>query len=91
MIVWMQRSKYLSQLKQAIRTTHGCDSLHISTTRDVPQLEGATEWDGDVEIFEIIGHPKASRCHAWGHEENGQFKATALLELASADSPSTAG
>ena len=90
MISSMQRSKYLSQLKEAIRAVHGCESLHVSTSRVVAQFEGAIAWDGDVETFDLVGHPKANKCHAWGYEEKGQFKSTAVLELPPVDSPSTA-
>jgi hypothetical protein len=86
----MQRSKYLSQLKEAIRAVHGCESLHVSTSRVVSQFEGETAWDGEVETFDLNGHPKAKRCHAWGYVEKGSFKATAVLELPPVDSPSTA-
>ncbi len=65
----MQRSKYLSQLKEAIRAVHSCDSLHVSTSRVKAEFEGATAWDGEVETFDLISHPKAKRCHAWGYEE----------------------
>lgn len=54
------------------------------------QFEGATAWDGDVETFDLVEHPKAMRCHAWGYLDSGQFKATAVLELPPVDSPSAA-
>jgi hypothetical protein len=47
-------------------------------------------WDGEVETFDLNGHPKAKRCHAWGYVDAGQFKVTAVLELLLVDSLSTA-
>jgi hypothetical protein len=86
----MHRSKYLQRLQEAIRAVHGCESRHVSTSHVVAQFEGATAWDGEVETFDLVGHPKATRCHAWGYVDEGQFRSTAVLELPPVDSPSTA-
>lgn len=86
----MQRSDYLRKLQEAIRAVHGCESRHASTSRVLAQLEGTTAWEGEVETFDLFGHLKAKRCHAWGYEERGQMKSTAVLELPPVDSPSTA-
>ena len=29
---------------------------------------GETVWDGVVEVFELSGHPRASRVYAWSHD-----------------------
>jgi len=86
----MQRSNYLEELQNAIRAGHGCESLHVSTSKVRGFLENRLAWQGEVETFDLIGHPKAKRCYAWGDEENGQLFTTAVLELPPVDSPSTA-
>lgn len=86
----MQRSKYIQQLQEAIRAVHGCESRHVSTSRVVAQFEGTTAWDGEVETFDLIDHPKAKKCHGWGYVDGDQFRSTAVLELPPVDSPSTA-
>lgn len=90
MILSMQRNKYIEQLQEAIRAVHGCDSRHVSTSRVKSQFEGVTAWVGEVETFDLEGHPKAKRCHAWGYVDGGQFRSTAVLELPPVDSPSSA-
>jgi len=30
-------------------------------------FQGRTVWDGVVEVFELVGHPKAPRAYAWSH------------------------
>ena len=30
--------------------------------------QGKTVWTGVVEVFEIIGHPKATKLYAWVHD-----------------------
>ena len=86
----MQRSNYIRQLQDAILAVHGCESHHVATSRVVSQFEGQTAWDGEVETFDLIGHPKAERCHAWGFVDDGQLRSTAVLELPPVNSPSTA-
>jgi hypothetical protein len=31
-------------------------------------FHGQTVWEGDVEVFDLADHPKASRVYAWSHE-----------------------
>ena len=41
-------------------------------------------WQGEVEVFELTGHPKANRCFAWSHREgtNDQGeRVVAVLEI----------
>jgi hypothetical protein len=56
---------YIARLKKAIRDLHGCDSEHVETISVHEQFQGQTVWRGEVEAFEIRGHPKAARCYAW--------------------------
>lgn len=86
----MPQSSYIQQLQDAIRAVHGCESRHVGTSRVVSRFEGATAWEGEVETFDLIGHPKAQRAHAWGYEDGGQFRTTAVLEVPPVDSPSSA-
>jgi len=83
----MDRIKYLEELRNAIRATHGCESRHVSTSRVRGMFEDRLAWQGEVETFDLIGHATAKRCHAWGYEENGQLHATAMLELPPIHSP----
>lgn len=51
---------------------------------------GKWQWNGIVETFELGGHPKAKRCHAWSYQENGVTQFVTLLELPPVDSAETA-
>lgn len=81
---------YIRQLQKAIRATHGCESNHLATTPVVEEFAGRLAWQGDVEEFELVGHPKAQRCFAWGYDEKGTFRATAVLKIPPATSPKMA-
>lgn len=32
-------------------------------------FRGETFWEGEVEVFDLHGHPKAKRAYAWSHRE----------------------
>jgi hypothetical protein len=53
--------------------------------------EGETVWDGEVQVFDLDGHPEASRCYAWSHEtEGGKRRFFAVLHKPPVDSPAAA-
>jgi hypothetical protein len=56
----------LGEFQMAIHETYNCeaqDTAEIVHVR-VPRNRGRS-WDGMVHIFEISGHPKATRCYVW--------------------------
>ncbi len=82
---------YLDELRVAIRTNHDCDAIHAATIPVTETFQGQTAWDGDVEVFDLVGHPKALRCYAWGHPvDKGPREITTVLEIPPVTSPQTA-
>jgi hypothetical protein len=61
-------SSYIEELHDVIRKLHGVDSRHVESVPVKETFKGRTVWDGVVEVFELIGHPKAPRAYAWAHE-----------------------
>ena len=52
-------------------------------------FRGKTVWQGEVEVFDLNGHPKAKRAYAWAHldgkhDEHTQY--VAVLEIPPVDS-----
>ncbi len=86
----MPHPDYIRKLQEAIRAVHGCGSLHVATSPVTEIFEGKTAWTGEVETFDLQGHPKAQRCYAWAYDDNGTMRTTAVLELPPVDSPSMA-
>lgn len=82
--------KEITTLKDAIRITHGCESLHVDSVPVKQALEGETTWEGTVEIFELVGHPEAKRAYAWSYQEGDENKIIAMLEVPPVDSPESA-
>ena len=60
----------INELKDVIRKLHGTDATHVETVAVKETHEGQTVWEGDVEVFDLADHPKASRVFAWSHETN---------------------
>jgi len=61
--------------------------------QSLKEFQGSTIWEGDVEVFDIRGHPKAKRGYGWGHvtgEHDQGRRYFTVLELAPVDSPQTA-
>ncbi len=75
----MENNNYLFRLQLAIEHLHGCQAEHSATVPVHESFRGETVWDGDVEVFNLTGHPKAKRCYAWSHGEPEEF--ITILEL----------
>ena len=81
----------LEPMRGAVRRMHGTDSVHESTVVVVETFKGQTIWDGEVEVFRLLGHPKAKRCYAWVYrDDEGLEQFTAVLEVPPVDSAQTA-
>ena len=84
---------YIARLQQAIRDLHGCESQYLETVPIVEKFQGKTIWQGDVEVFQIRGHPKAKHAYAWSHvagTNDQQTRYVVVLELPPVESPGTA-
>ena len=71
--------KYIERIQMVIAQLHGCDSNHVESVSVHEVFKGKTVWNGVVEVFDLIGHPKAKRCYAWTHGEPEEF--ITILEL----------
>jgi hypothetical protein len=68
-------------LQSAIQQLHNCEAAHLKTVFVDEKFQGTVIWRGDIEVFELKGHPKAQRCFAWFHSEPGKgVRPVALLE-----------
>ncbi len=72
-----------STFQEAIQTTYGAGSRLIERVRVEEHFEGDPVWEREVLVFELVGHPTASRCFAW--EVDGEV--TAVLGEGTVDSP----
>ncbi len=86
----MTREKYLEHLRKAIKAVHGADSKHVETVAVRETFLGKTVWEGDVEVYELLDHPKAKRAYAWAYDAITGSNTIAVLELPPVISPLTA-
>ena len=89
----MKSQQELKSLKKAILDLHGCKSTWVKSVPVKEVFEGETVWEGIVQVFDLIGHPKAKRCYAWSYELEGSKKRRffAVLHQGRVDSPEKAG
>ena len=86
-----EQSGVIPLLQEAVQRLHRCKAVHCETVFVHEIFQGQTLWAGDVEIFDIVGHPKSKRCFAWPQPAEGVgFECVALLELWPVTSPETA-
>jgi len=88
----VNHSDYIAELQAAILNVHGATSTHVETVPVIEEFQGETVWQGEVEVFNIRGHPKATRCYGWGYSANEDQarRYVAVLELPPVTSPQTA-
>lgn len=79
-------------LKRAIRNLHGCEASWIEAVPVTEVFDGEVVWDGVVHVFDLHGHPTATRCYAWSHPIEGatKHKYFAVLHSGPVDSPQAA-
>src|ERR1041385_903219 len=84
---------YIAELQAAILKMHGCESKYLESVPVLETFQGQTVWEGEVEVFELKGHPKAKHAYGWGHAtgENDQARRyVTVLDLPPVDSPQSA-
>jgi hypothetical protein len=84
---------YIAEIQAAILNLHGCTSTYVETVPVVEEFQGQTVWQGEVEVFDIEGHPKATRAYGWSHasgEDDQARRYVTVLEIPPVDSPQTA-
>jgi hypothetical protein len=85
--------EYIESLRAVIGKLHGCDSKHVESVPVHEVFRGKTVWDGVVEVFDLVGHPKAKRAYGWSHPDgpdDTEERFVTVLELPPVVSPETA-
>lgn len=80
------------ELQESIRRLHECESTWIESVPVCETFDGAVAWEGEVHVFELRGHPTATRCYAWASPVEGadRLKYYAVLHQPPVDSPEAA-
>lgn len=87
------KSDYLARLQVTVQQLHNCGAVWRESVPVTEIFGGKTLWQGEVEVFDLTGHPKAKRAYGWSHPENvdgtGERFVT-VLEIPPVDSPAMA-
>lgn len=77
------------QLKQAVESQHGGTASLVEALPVKEVFQGQTVWEGSVHVFDLEGHPKATRAYAWSSPVEGSTKRRfyAVLHLGGIRSP----
>ena len=67
------------QLKRAIESQHGGAATMVQSVPVQETYSGQTVWEGVVHIFDLAGHPKATRAYAWSSPIEGSEKSAGSL------------
>jgi hypothetical protein len=81
---------YIELLQEAVRKAHGCQADHIASVPIEEVFQGKTMWKGNVEVFDLRGHPTATQCYAWGHamrDTGNEVRIVTVLGVPPVDSP----
>jgi len=81
-------SQYLWNLAEAIARMHDCAVYHKGSVRVIELVGEETAFDGDVEIFDLEGHPKATKAFGWAwRDDAGEIHYIGILNVPPIDSP----
>ncbi len=77
------------QLKEAIEGQHGGTATLVQAVPVKETFESQTVWEGVVHVFDLAGHPKATRAYAWSSPIEGSTKRRffAVLHMGPIKSP----
>lgn len=78
----------IEALQDAIRRTHACEATFLERVPIRETFRDEVVWEGAVSVFDLVGHPKATRAYAWSHATEGtKRRFYAVLHLGPVDSP----
>lgn len=87
------KSDYIARVQVALMQMHNCGAIWRETVPVQEVFQGKTIWDGEVEVFDLTGHPKAKRAFGWSHPDGADNKTerfVSVLEIPPVDSAQTA-
>lgn len=75
-------SEYIDNLAQAIAAMHNCRAAHFGSEKVAESFEGLEVWSGEVEVFQLEGHPKAQVAYGFAWKDGtGVIRYIGILRL----------
>ena len=63
-----------SELRHAVERQHGGVARFVGVEPVSETFEGRPVWQGLVQVFDLAGHPTATRAYAWSSPIEGSTK-----------------
>jgi hypothetical protein len=89
----VNKRDYIAQVQVVVSQMYNCGALWRESVPIHEMFRGKTIWQGDVEVFDLHGHPKAKRAYAWSHldgEKDERTRFVTVLEIPPVNSAETA-
>ena len=89
----VNKKAYIAHVQVVVSQMYNCGAIWRETMPVHEVFGGKTIWQGDVELFDLNGHPKAKRAYAWSHldeEKDERTRFIAVLEIPPVNSAETA-
>src|SRR6266852_5017107 len=67
-------SKNEDELKRAVENMHHCSAHLVQSVPIREKFERKVVWDGVIHVFDLVGHPTATRAYAWSSPIEGSTK-----------------
>jgi hypothetical protein len=64
----------IQQLQEAVEQMHSCKATWVEEIPIRETFKEDTVWEGTVHVFDLTGHPKATRAYAWSSSMQGSSK-----------------
>jgi len=69
---------------------HGVNAVHAESVSVRETFKDKVVWEGVVEVFNIVGHPRAKICYGWSYSDGNQTRYFGVLGLPPVKNPLTA-
>jgi hypothetical protein len=79
----------VDQLRDAVQNMHGGTATLVQSVPVRETFRGQVVWEGVVHVFDLAGHPTATRAYAWPFPAEGsdQLRILAVLHTVRINSP----
>lgn len=79
----------IEELRRSVEARHGGKATFVQSVPVIETFQGKPVWVGVVQIFDLAGHPEATRAYAWSSAIEGSIKRRffGLLHFGAIQSP----
>ena len=61
-------------LRKAVKSCHRCRATFVQTVPIAETFQNQSVWEGTVHVFDLDGHPTATRAYTWSSPIEGSTK-----------------